>query len=241
MVWMTYRLKNSAVYKMTGKVCTRCEVKKLASEFSKRTKSLDGLQTYCKDCSKTYLSKWQDENRKHYSDYMRNRYQNNGGHRLAQLNRQRVRSDLENNKRKKGRELTSPKASSTLSLLGAPISVVNLWLDFTGNYTTRSSLMHNDNFIPCTKFDLSDPEQQKECFNWMNLRLIAASANLGKNAKLPIKNEYIDHINMCHDFATENAGLVSNGKALHLTYNTVCRFWNQCSWKYIILSPAIMP
>jgi len=69
-----------------------------------------------KDCSKTYLSKWQDENREHYNEYMRNRYQNNGGHRIAHLNRQRVNQAVKHNK----------PACSTLSLLGAPISVVNL-------------------------------------------------------------------------------------------------------------------
>jgi len=48
---------------MTTKVCNHCQVENLTKEFPKRTKSLDGLQTYCKDCFKTYLSKWQDEKR----------------------------------------------------------------------------------------------------------------------------------------------------------------------------------
>jgi len=88
--------------------------------------------------------------------------------------------------------------------------------------------MHIDNYIPCAKFDLEDPEQQRECFNWMNLRIIPASKNLSKNAKLPTKAEYLNHISMFHAFAAENAGFVSDDKALHLMYNTFYRFWNQC-------------
>jgi len=62
----------------------------------------------------------------------------------------------------------------------------------------------------------------------MNLRILPASENLSKNAKLPTKSEYLNHINMCHDFAAANPGLVSDGKALYLMYETVYRFWNQC-------------
>jgi len=88
--------------------------------------------------------------------------------------------------------------------------------------------MHIDNFIPCAKFDLEDPKQQRECFNWMNLRIIPASKKMSKNAKLPTKAEYIDHVNMCHYFVVENAGLISDSKGLHLLYNTFYRFFNQC-------------
>jgi len=102
-------LKNSAVYKMTTKVCPRCEVEKLTTEFHKRKISRDGLQIYCKVCSKTYHSKWQDEKREYYNEYMKNRYKNNEEHRIAQLNRQRVHQAL--------KKTPHDKMSSTLSLL----------------------------------------------------------------------------------------------------------------------------
>jgi len=99
--------------------------------------------------------------------------------------------------------------------------------------------MHIDNFIPCAKFDLSDPEQQRECFNWMNLRIIPASENISKNVKLPTKNEYMNHINMCLTFVSN---LVRSGRsgegsqreaseheqAFQLLHNTACRFFNMC-------------
>jgi len=131
---MQITTQNTAGASDATKVCARCKVEKLTSEFTKRTKSPDGLQAYCKVCSKTYLSKWQDEHREHYNEFMKNRYKNNEEHRIAQLNRQRVHQALKHNK----------PARSTLSLLGAPISLVNLWLEFTRNYTSRSPLMHID-------------------------------------------------------------------------------------------------
>jgi len=205
------------IYPLATKYCNRFEIENLTNEFSKRKASLDGLQRYCRDCMSVYHSKWQDENREHRNKYMRNIYQNNEEHRLTHLNRVRIYQAVKNK-----------KVSLSISLLGHPISVVNLWLDFTGNYTTRSPLMHIDNFIPCAKFDLKDPGQRKECFKWMNQRIIPASENLSKNAKLPTKTEYLNHINMCHDFTMKEEGLTSDGKALHLMYNTVYRFFNQC-------------
>jgi len=116
--------------------------------------------------------------------------------------------------------------------------------------------MHIDHFIPCAKFDLSDHEQQKECFNWMNLRLIPASANLSKNAKLPTKTEYMNHINMCLLFVDSLETSVTSGKSkqkeherahavrvgaavaplgrydkvrvFQLLHNTACRFFDMC-------------
>jgi len=99
--------------------------------------------------------------------------------------------------------------------------------------------MHIDHFIPCAKFDLNDPEQQRECFNWMNLRIIPASKNLSKNAKLPTMAEYINHINMCYDFITTNGSLLFVGveeisqhgeahRTLRLLYNTARRFFDMC-------------
>ncbi len=43
---------------------------------------------------------------------------------------------------------------------------------------------HVDHIIPCSAFDLTDPEQQKECFNYNNLQPLWAEENLRKNDKI---------------------------------------------------------
>ncbi len=42
---------------------------------------------------------------------------------------------------------------------------------------------HIDHIRPCASFDLSDPEQQKQCFHYTNLQPLWAHENLTKHAK----------------------------------------------------------
>ena len=40
---------------------------------------------------------------------------------------------------------------------------------------------HIDHIKPCSKFDLSDPDQQKKCFNYKNLQPLWAAENIKKS------------------------------------------------------------
>ena len=42
---------------------------------------------------------------------------------------------------------------------------------------------HVDHIKPCAAFDLSDPIQQKECFNYTNLQPLWAKDNIRKSDK----------------------------------------------------------
>lgn len=42
---------------------------------------------------------------------------------------------------------------------------------------------HVDHIRPCASFDLTDPDQMKACFNWINLRPLWAAENIRKGAK----------------------------------------------------------
>ena len=42
---------------------------------------------------------------------------------------------------------------------------------------------HIDHIKPCAAFDLTDPKQQKECFNYKNLQPLWAQDNIKKSDK----------------------------------------------------------
>jgi hypothetical protein len=44
---------------------------------------------------------------------------------------------------------------------------------------------HIDHYIPCTYFDLADPENQRICFNYRNLQPLWKKDNLSKKNKVP--------------------------------------------------------
>lgn len=44
---------------------------------------------------------------------------------------------------------------------------------------------HIDHIYPCSAFDLTDPYQRAQAFNWMNLRPLWAEENRRKHAKIP--------------------------------------------------------
>jgi HNH endonuclease. len=42
---------------------------------------------------------------------------------------------------------------------------------------------HIDHIRPCASFDLTDPEQQRQCFHYTNLQPLWAADNIRKGAK----------------------------------------------------------
>jgi len=82
------------------------------------------------------------------------------------------------------------KSASTLELLGCTFEYARAHLEaqFTkgmgwDNYGVNG--WHIDHIIPCASFDLTDPDQQRQCFHYTNLQPLWAEDNLRKSDKLP--------------------------------------------------------
>ena len=81
------------------------------------------------------------------------------------------------------------KSKSSMELLGCDLVTARAHLQNTAinnGYTSfdinnyNSSEYHIDHIKPCSSFDLTDPIQQAECFNYKNLQILTAYENLSK-------------------------------------------------------------
>ncbi|MFA5234150.1 MAG: hypothetical protein WC390_07105 [Sulfurimonas sp.] len=85
------------------------------------------------------------------------------------------------------------KSKRTIELLGCSIDFLKQHLE--NKFTTGMTWLNYgrngweiDHILPCSKFDLSDPEQQKQCFHFSNLQPLWAKENKGKYNKI-FKNQ----------------------------------------------------
>ncbi len=79
------------------------------------------------------------------------------------------------------------KNNRTMRLVGCTVSelVRHIELQFTeGMSWANMGKWHIDHIIPCSAFDLTDPDQQQAAFHFTNMQPLWASENLTKSAKV---------------------------------------------------------
>ena len=83
------------------------------------------------------------------------------------------------------------KSKRTIELLGCSIEKFRMyleaqfWKDERIDWITYGPKgWHLDHIRPCASFDLTDPEQQKQCFHYTNLQPLWWDKNIAKGAKL---------------------------------------------------------
>jgi len=180
------------------KTCTKCKQTKALTEFGKRSQNPDGLFNQCKVCKNIRSQKWKQNNREKVNAY----YQNNREKILKKSKRPEAKK--RRNARRKERLKTDPqfkirsylgsrlwralngisKSASTMTLVGCSISHLKDHLEkqFLPGMTWKNygPVWHVDHMMPCDSFDLSDPEQQRQCFHYTNLQPLWASENMSK-------------------------------------------------------------
>lgn len=78
------------------------------------------------------------------------------------------------------------KSQKTLDLLGCSIEFLKKYLENqfkNGIGWNNYGEWHVDHRIPCDRFDLTKPEEQRKCFHYTNLQPLWATDNLKKGAK----------------------------------------------------------
>ena len=144
-----------------------------------RDSRLQKAANYRKE-NKEKIRLWQQANKDYFAFYARNKRQDDIEYRIACNLRGRVRHALFGN----GKSIT------TEEFLGCNFEHARAHLEsqFTdgmswGNYGFYG--WHIDHIIPCASFDLTDPDQQRQCFHYTNLQPLWAEDNIRKKDKLP--------------------------------------------------------
>ena len=168
---------------MNTKKCSKCDNVKPLADYYKNAASKDGHRPNCKACVAVYDRLYRDkqckrDRKEYFAAYVRNKRATDDNYRLADNLRTRLYTALQGN----------GKAATTEELLGCTFeqAVAHIEVQFTEGMSWAKmgvNGIHIDHIRPCASFDLTDPEQQRECFHYTNLQPLWAKDNLRKADK----------------------------------------------------------
>ena len=189
--------------------CSKCNAKYPATtEFFKLSKKWLGRT--CRPCLRKDKKEWHKNNPEHVKKYKREYYHKNKEQELAACKRyyqknkdiiikrvykhkkRRLQHDpifriTENLRRRLNHALAgTSKSQETMELLGCSPEELKQYLEqqFQDGMTFENyGEWQIDHIKPCSKFDLSQPKQQRECFHYSNLQPLWKRDNLRKSNK----------------------------------------------------------
>lgn len=191
--------------------CTKCQrVFPATNEFfHKSNTSKHGLHSRCKSCKKNIEIERRLKNPEKAKDrdkFFRNKYKEKIAVRVKEYYQKNKKGINERRKKRyKEKYYNDPKYKMKILLRGRFRSVVikkhqssidcgcsvdelisHIESQFIDGMTWENhgkNGWHIDHIKPCCSFDLTDPQQQKECFHYTNLRPLWAIDNLKKGGK----------------------------------------------------------
>jgi hypothetical protein len=128
--------------------------------------------------SKKYYEKNKTKIREYQNEYEINRKQKDFSYRLRINLRARIREAIKNNGTK--------KSYSTIFLIGCEVDYLRQHLESqfkTGMSWSNYGEWEIDHIQPCSSFDLTNEQQQKECFHYTNLQPLWKTENRIKGAR----------------------------------------------------------
>ena len=148
----------------------------------KYRKSWDEYYKNNQDKLKKVAREWNSTNKDRINVRDKNKYNNDIQFKIRKILRSRLTIALNGNF----------KSQSTLTLLGQSIDEFKLYLESLFfpemNWENHGETWEIDHILPCVSFDLTHPEQQKQCFHYTNLQ------PLFKTTEIAESFGYTDHI-----------------------------------------------
>ena len=169
----------------TSNYCTACKSKMdLKSYHRNKEKRLKYFKEYkeqnpeFKQKQNDQVKQWLKDRPGYINEWYREKLSTNIEYRIAHNLRERLRAALH----------TNSKGAKTMDMLGCSMEefkqhIASKFIEGMNwnNYGRKG--WHIDHIKPCASFDLSDPEQQKQCFHYTNLQPLWWKDNLKKSAK----------------------------------------------------------
>jgi hypothetical protein len=170
------------------KQCNTCKLIKSVSKFKTNAKSTDGFFYKCNDCWKPiqWNKEKQKSSEKKYVENNRGKIKEKWRKQGQKINR-RLRNTLNHRISEMFESQKSYKKNKTLNYIDCNLEFLKLWFEFQfepnmgwNNYGD----WHIDHVLPCTYFNLHNEIEQKQCFNWRNLRPCWKLENIKKGNKI---------------------------------------------------------
>lgn len=117
-----------------------------------------------KEKIKKYKEKWNQENKEYYKNYMNDKYYKDINFKITNNIRSRFYHAIKN----------INKSTSILKLIGCSIEHLRNYIESQFlpemSWDNHGKIWEIDHIRSCATFDLSDIQQQKECFHYTNLQ-----------------------------------------------------------------------
>jgi hypothetical protein len=168
--------------------CYSCNDYKPLTYFCKNKSEIDGINRLCKECkskenivNKDYNSVYNFNNKEKYYDKQntikREKYKNDPIYKLTVLLKNRLTQTL--------KRQSVYKTNKMIPLLGCNLEEAKLHLEYQfkpeWDWDNHGDLWEIDHILPCSSFDLSDPEQQKICFHYTNLQPLFKTTEIAES------------------------------------------------------------
>lgn len=169
------------------KICTKCKVEKALECFGNDKSRRDGKKSRCKTCIKDIDKAFRIANREKIAAFRKaNKDKINAKYyeRLKTDPKFKITQALRGRIYKALIAAQGIKSIKTTDLLGGSAAFVRKWIEsqfLPGMTWENHGEWHIDHIKPCASFDLTDPEQQRECFNYTNLQPLWAFDNRSKS------------------------------------------------------------